>query len=542
MGGLNSCCIPPSSRTANSKGCRRNLSATFNLTVLGNTGTACGLVNINTAHEEELMTLPGVNRAIAKKIMDYRSHIGGFRRAEDVALTPGVGAAKLAIMRADIFVESPEGIENGEGPQGSAPLLEKGSESPSAVCVNSANIFSLLRVKGIGMAIAKNIVVHREKYGKFTKLDELLKVKGIDPHNFEVMCPFLTVDDKSQKSSKLNDAKNGSCMNGATGNSATKQELLDREYVRRSMSSLENLLQILGPLAKVPERPKVDKVTLKYKNRDILRLASWNLDKFSLEKSNNPGVKDVVCMTLLENGFGLVAVQDLLDKEALNEICSEMNSPTLPNVRKWAGRRGQWSSVVSEASGTHSGGKYQGFLFDKSQNIELIKSCLLKGALGKETTAPFLGIFKIKQGLTFAAVSVQSQAASPLEEHAQVTPDQRPQLQDIISMCRQELTGEETVIVLGELEPIPHAQGESWVCCIPSEAAVGSQKSAGCGQSFGNIWISKEAKDVYTGVSGVIRDGLSSTWIPHGWSWGGLASSSCPVYAQVYSCQDVCPE
>ena len=32
--------------------------------------------------------------------------------------------------------------------------------------------------------------------------------------------------------------------------------------------------------------------------------------------------------------------------------------------------------------------------------------------------------------------------------------------------------------------------------------------------------------------SGVIRDNLSSMWIPAGWSWGGLVSDHCPIWLE----------
>ena len=37
-------------------------------------------LNINTATEEELMTLPGVNRPVARSIVEYRDCIGASRR------------------------------------------------------------------------------------------------------------------------------------------------------------------------------------------------------------------------------------------------------------------------------------------------------------------------------------------------------------------------------------------------------------------------------------------------------------------------------
>lgn len=32
-----------------------------------------------------------------------------------------------------------------------------------------------------------------------------------------------------------------------------------------------------------------------------LRIATWNLQDFTLEKAGNPGVKEVICRTILEN-------------------------------------------------------------------------------------------------------------------------------------------------------------------------------------------------------------------------------------------------
>lgn len=30
----------------------------------------------------------------------------------------------------------------------------------------------------------------------------------------------------------------------------------------------------------------------------------------------------------------------------------------------------------------------------------------------------------------------------------------------------------------------------------------------------------------------IVREGLTSPWIPNGWGWGGLASHYCPVWAE----------
>lgn len=47
------------------------------------------LMNVNTATEEQLMTLPGVSRQVAREIVRYRQMIGRFKRVDDLALVSG---------------------------------------------------------------------------------------------------------------------------------------------------------------------------------------------------------------------------------------------------------------------------------------------------------------------------------------------------------------------------------------------------------------------------------------------------------------------
>ena len=65
------------------------------------------LLNINLAGEEELMTLPGINRNTARNIVQYRKEIGGrFRRIEDLVLVTGIGGDKFEILKQEITVGS----------------------------------------------------------------------------------------------------------------------------------------------------------------------------------------------------------------------------------------------------------------------------------------------------------------------------------------------------------------------------------------------------------------------------------------------------
>lgn len=49
------------------------------------------------------------------------------------------------------------------------------------------------------------------------------------------------------------------------------------------------------------------------------------------------------------------------------------------------------------------------------------------------------------------------------------------------------------------------------------------------------IWGKGSKKLFDTGVSRVVRQGLTHLGIPHGWRWGGPASSHCPVWCEIFT-------
>jgi competence protein ComEA len=48
-------------------------------------------VNLNTATVDQLETLPGVGRATAQRILDYRQKVGGFKKIEELMNVKGIG-------------------------------------------------------------------------------------------------------------------------------------------------------------------------------------------------------------------------------------------------------------------------------------------------------------------------------------------------------------------------------------------------------------------------------------------------------------------
>ena len=112
------------------------------------TTTVAAPIDVNSATQAELMELPGVGEAIAKKIVDGRPY-----KTVDDLTTAGVPAATVAKIK----------------PLAIARAL------PAAVDVNTATVGQLETLPGVGPAMAKAIMEARP----YNKFDDLGRVKGL---------------------------------------------------------------------------------------------------------------------------------------------------------------------------------------------------------------------------------------------------------------------------------------------------------------------------------------------------------------------------
>lgn len=64
----------------------------------------CGLVNINTADRDRLLTLPGIGESRAQDIISYREKNGDFASIEDIMKVPGIKSAAFEKIKEKITV------------------------------------------------------------------------------------------------------------------------------------------------------------------------------------------------------------------------------------------------------------------------------------------------------------------------------------------------------------------------------------------------------------------------------------------------------
>ena len=61
-------------------------------------------VNINTATQDELETLPSIGPKLASNIVDYRKRHGNFRSKEEITKVKGIGTKKFQLISDSIFI------------------------------------------------------------------------------------------------------------------------------------------------------------------------------------------------------------------------------------------------------------------------------------------------------------------------------------------------------------------------------------------------------------------------------------------------------
>jgi hypothetical protein len=229
------------------------------------------------------------------------------------AVILGIGAEKLELLRPEICTKK----QLSRASSCTQSLDSVRLHPENRLCsVNSCSVFQLQCVPGLNQEIAANIVDYRNKRGPFKSLDDLIKVRGIDIVRLSAVKVHLSLEmRKSESAQHLNGYMNG-CRNPSLSESFSNGMTSTPRTPRRKSSSMPSKLlvslpngfaaapvnDILDLLSAYSHRPVVEEVfTYEKDGVKCCRLASWNLHQLSIDKITNPGVREVVCRTILEN-------------------------------------------------------------------------------------------------------------------------------------------------------------------------------------------------------------------------------------------------
>ena len=80
--------------------------------IFGQAGAQGGRININTADEKELDSLPGVGPSTAKRIIEYRETEGSFQKPEDIKKVKGIGAGFIPETYSSEYIDEVLDIQN----------------------------------------------------------------------------------------------------------------------------------------------------------------------------------------------------------------------------------------------------------------------------------------------------------------------------------------------------------------------------------------------------------------------------------------------
>ncbi|XP_047544957.1 endonuclease/exonuclease/phosphatase family domain-containing protein 1-like [Vanessa atalanta] len=506
------------------------------------------LMNVNTATEEQLMTLPGVSRQVAREIVRHRQMIGRFKRVDDLALVSGIGAEKLELLRPEICTNTRRQISRASSCTYSLDSIRSSSEN-KLCSINSSSVFQLQCVPGLNQEIAANIVDYRTKKGPFKSLDDLIKVRGMDIVRLSTIKQHLSLE--LRKSESVQHLTNGH-VNGWRDPSLNESVLSSEPKTpksphRKSLSMPSKIAitlpngfatapvnDILDLLSAYSHRPIVEEVfTHERDGVRCCRLASWNLHQLGVEKITNPGVREVICRTILEYKLSVIAIQDVLEERALQTICDELNSPALRRVREWRCNSHTWQYCCSKKFN----GKNLGFIYERSNKHIIVEEVGLDQVhlLTEENVRRMveeLTAFRSEQLVISPqaflicdrpVVIVNVQCKDRLSEEDGV------RLSEIADLA---LASKLQLAFFGEFVRWDNLRSLQNCESLLDQAIVTSVDATQTGQSVilcpGTI-----EKSCFNGHSGVIRCGLCHLAIPRGWSWGGPASPFCPIWVEL---------
>jgi competence protein ComEA len=130
------------------------------------------IVDINEADTTTWKQLKGIGSAYAKRIVNFRTKLGGFVSIDQVAETYGLPDSVFQKMKQQLRLNNP---------------------SVQQIDINNSTVEELKAHPYIGFAVANAIVQYRNQHGNFSSITDLQKIGAIDAALYRKISPYLTL-------------------------------------------------------------------------------------------------------------------------------------------------------------------------------------------------------------------------------------------------------------------------------------------------------------------------------------------------------------
>lgn len=177
-------------------------------------------LNINTATAEDLITLNGIGKELAQRIVDYRQEFGAFSCIEEIMNVKGIGEKLFSKIKKFIYVDEP--LEKSTSKSTCPPSTTIVTTTTTTISttfpldINTASMEELMQLKGIGEVLAARIIDYRENVAPFGDESDIMQVSGIGESTYNNIKTYIIVsaaDRTAATTAKINKASNTSSSN-----------------------------------------------------------------------------------------------------------------------------------------------------------------------------------------------------------------------------------------------------------------------------------------------------------------------------------------
>ncbi|MET4081986.1 competence protein ComEA [Pedobacter sp. UYP30] len=129
------------------------------------------VVEINSADSSQLQQIRGIGPAFARRIVRYRTRLGGFIKKEQLLEVYGLDSAKFEEIKAQVSVDA---------------------STVKTININVADFEALKRFPYLSYKQINAIIQYRKQHGNFNMADDLKKVAILNQQVIDRMLPYIS--------------------------------------------------------------------------------------------------------------------------------------------------------------------------------------------------------------------------------------------------------------------------------------------------------------------------------------------------------------